>query len=272
MMNTTFANWNGTFYVNPPGNFPYFFTTSSSPNVIIDLTLPYGSSSLQGATVPMPTNAVPSTNSDAHLTVLNASNGNEYDYFVFPQNEKIVAGETIDVGWGGIVNYQSGSGWGGAATAAGAGLLGGLVTIDELESGVIHHALALAPGCNNGAGSVYPATATASYSCPSSKGAGIPHGSRIWSDLTPAQVAALGLDKLSTMILNALYTYGGFVTDTNGWRALDVRNIMEGPTTSTATAWWNANGGNAPALNSEPASFFTTHFHVLQVCVTQGNC
>jgi hypothetical protein len=272
MMNTTFANYSGEFYVNPPGDFPHYFTKSGDPDVTIDLTLPYGSSNLQDASVPMPTDAVPAPGTDGHLTILNASNGNEYDYYEFPQSESITAGETIDVGFGNMVNYITGTGWGGTTTAAGAALLGGLVTIDEFNSGVIHHALAVAPGCNNGAGSVYPATSTASFTCPSSTGAGIPHGSRIWSDLTDTEVDALGLDTISTMILKALHAYGGFATDTNGWKALDVRNLMESPTTTQGAAWWTANGGNSPGLDQEPASFFTTHFHVLQVCVTQGTC
>lgn len=275
MLNTTFANYSGKFYVNSPGNpgaFPHYFTNPGDPTVKIDLTLNYGSSNLQGATVPMPADAVPAGPTDAHLTVLNAANGDEYDYYQFPQNQAITAGETIDVGFGNMVNYITGTGWGGTTTAAGAALLGGLVTVDEFMSGTIHHALAVAPGCNNGAGSVYPATASASFTCPSSTGAGIPHGSRIWSDLTDAQVEALSMDVVSTMILKALNHYGGFVTDTNGWKALDVRNLMESPVTSQGQTWWNANGGNNPALNNQPASFFTTHLHVLQVCVTQGGC
>ena len=259
------------FYVNPPGSFPIYFTLPGDPQVTIDLTLPYGASNLQGAVVPIPADATPAPPGDAHLTVLNASNGNEYDYYQFPQNQAITSGETIDVGFGNIVNYKTGSGWGGTTTAAGAALLSGLVTVDEFNSGVIHHALAVAPGCNNGAGSVYPATASASYYCTAS-GPGIPHGSRIWSDLTDAQVDALGLDQLSSMILKALHAYGGFVTDTNGWMAFDVRNLMDTPSTAQGAAWWSANGGNNPALNNEPTSFFTTHFHVLQVCVTQGTC
>ncbi len=275
MMNNTFQNYKGEFYVNgagTPGAFPHYFTKAGDPKVKINLTLPYGSSNLQGATVPMPANAVPAEPEDAHLTVLDPANGNEYDYYMFPQNQFISAGQTISAGFGNIVNYITGTGWGGATTAAGAALLAGLVTVDEFMSGTIHHALAVAPGCNNGAGKVYPATSVATFACPSTGGIGIPHGSRIWSDLTPAQVNALGLDVVSAMTLKALNQYGGFVTDTNGWKALDVRNLIESPATSQGANWWSQNGGNSPALNRQSTSFFTTHFHVLQVCVTQGGC
>jgi hypothetical protein len=220
----------------------------------------------------MPVNATPGPAPDAHLTILNSSNGNEYDYYQFPLNQQIVSGERIDVGFGNIINYKTGSGWGGTTTAAGAGLLAGLVTVDEFQSGTIHHAIAVAPGCNNGAGSVYPATASASNPCPSGAGPGIPHGSRIWSDLTDAQVDALHMDVVSTMLLKALHNYGGFATDTNGWRAFDIRNLMETPTSPQGQTWWSQNGGTNPALNHQSASFFTTHLHVLQVCVTQGSC
>jgi hypothetical protein len=184
---------------------------------------------------------------------------------------------SISPGFGSILNYITGTGWEGRTTGAGADLLGGLVTVDEFMSGTIHHALAMAPGCNNGFpyGSlpeVYPATQNAAHTCPVSIGNGIPHGSRIWSDLTPDQVNALGFDKVSTLLLIALNQYGGFVTDTNGWIALDIRNVMESPVTTQGSAWWSANGGNNLSLNTQPASFFTTHFHILQVCVTQGTC
>ena len=238
----------------------------------INLTEPWGATNLQGASVPMPANAVPAAPTDAHLTVLNSSTGDEYDYYEFPQNLAISSGMTINVGYGNKVNYKTGSGWGGSTTAAGAALLAGLVTVDEFKSGTIHHALAVAPGCNNGAGKVYPATAVAAWACPSTGGAGIPHGSRIWSDLTDAQVDALKMDVLSTVLLKALHHYGGFVTDTNGWLAFDIRNLMDGIDTPQAQTWWSANGGNGPALNSQPASFFTQHLHVLRVCVTQGTC
>lgn len=275
LMSGVFQNYRGKFAVaggGTPGAFPFYFTKSGDPTVKINLTLPYGTSNIQGATVPMPVGVVPAAPDDAHLTVLNASNFDEFDYYQFPQSQVITAGSTINVGFGSKVNYQTGSGWGGTTTAAGATLLSGLVTVDEFMSGQIHHALAMAPGCNNGAGKVYPATSVATWACPSWTGAGIPHGSRIWSDLTDAQVDAMGLDNVSTMILKALNHYGGFVTDTNGWLAFDVRNLIEAPATPQGTAWWNANGGNGPLINFLPTTFYTTHLHVLQPCVTQGNC
>lgn len=275
MISGVFQNYSGRFYVNPPGNpgsFPVYFTKPGDPTVTINLTEAFGASNLQGAVVPIPTSAVPAAPSDAHMTVLNQTNGTEYDYYEFPQSQAIKQGETIQVGFGNITNYQTGSGWGGSTTASGAALLAGLVTTDEFLSGTIHHALAMAPGCNNGAGSVYPATSIATYACPVSQGNGIPHGSRIWSDLTDAQVDALKFDKISGMLLKALFHYGGFVTDTNGWVAFDIRNVLESPETPDGVIFWAQSGGNTLSLNSQPATFFTQHLHVLQICVTQGTC
>jgi hypothetical protein len=283
MMNNLFLNYtyNGAFSVDPPGSpgaFPAYVTHSGDP--IVNVTPQYTYGSLSGA-IPMPTNAVPGPPTDAHLQILNPANGNDYEIYMddenasaVPQNTAIVPGAKITIGVGSILNYRTGTGWGGVTTAAGAGLLGGLVTVDEFLSGTIHHALAIAPACNNGAGSVYPATSVAAYYCPAvgATGPGIPHGSRIWSDLTPTQVKALGFDKISSMLLIALNQYGAFVTDTNGWIAFDIRNIMEQPVTSAGATYWAQNGGLSPALNKQPASFFTTHLHVLQVCVTQGGC
>lgn len=271
MMTSLFTNYNGSFLLNSPGGFPYYFVNAPSPSVKLNFTEKYGTNALQGTTVPMTPAPVPGSLPDAHLTILNASTSTEWDYYEYPTGAT-VNGSTVNVGWGGVTNYATGTGWNQATTAAGAALLAGLVTSDEFASGVIHHALAVAPGCNNYAGSVYPATSVAGYPCPVSVGNGIPHGSRIWSDLTPDQVSAMGLDRISTMVLIALHTYGGFVTDTNGWKALDVRNLMESLPSAAATAWWTANGGSTLSLNRQPPSFFTTHLHVLQTCVTQGNC
>jgi hypothetical protein len=275
MIAGAFQNYSGKFYVNPPGvpgTFPTYFTKAGDPTVQITLTEPYGTSNLESAIVPMPKNVVPAAPGDAHLNILNPANGNSYEYYEFPQNQAIVQGEVITVGFGSILNYQTGTGWGGSTTASGAALLGGLVTVDEFLSGKIHHALAMAPGCNNSAGSVYPATSVATYTCPISKGNGIPHGSRIWSDLTPTQVNALGFDKISTILLTALNQYGGFVTDTNGWVAFDIRNILESPESSIGVTFWQQNGGNTLSLNSQTTAFWTQHLHVLQVCVSQGTC
>jgi hypothetical protein len=273
--------WNGPFSVDPPtafGGFPTYFTHPGDPTVNIVPSASYGNVS---GPVPMPANAVSATGTDAHLVVLNAANGNEWDYYQFPQNQVITQGANVPVTVGGLTNYQTGTGWGEVTTAAGAALLGGLVTVDEFMSGTIHHALAMAPACNNGwattpqLANVYPATANAAYTCPTSVGNGIPHGSRIWSDLTPPQVKALNLDNISSILLVALNQYGAFITDTNGWVAFDIRNLFEQPVTQTGMTWWYQNGGlppGVPALNKQPVSFFTTHFHVLQTCVTQGGC
>ncbi len=273
MFDELFRNYEGKLFVDGNlGEFPHFFTSANDPTVKLKFTLPYGPSNLNGANVPMPANAVAASGVDGHLTVLNSTTGDEYDYYLFPHNQPIVSGSTISVGYGSFTNYKTTSGWGGTTTASGASLLGGLVTVDEFMSGTIHHALAVAPGCNDVAGSVYPATRSASFACPTGSGTGIPLGSRIWSDLTAEQVDALGLDPVSSMLLKAMNQYGGFVTDTNGWKAFDVRNLMVAPVIAQGAKWWAENSGYGPMMNFLPASFYTTHFHVLQACVTQGTC
>lgn len=274
--------WNGVFSIDSPsspGAFPFAWRGQSDPTVTIKETATYGK--LNGLTIPMVEFPTPAPLPDAHFSVLDASNGNDYEMFNFPTLSVVNQGEIITIGAGSIMNYQTGSGWGGVTTASGAGLLGGLVTVDEFMSGVIHHALAIAPACNNGypygsLPNVPPATSNAAYTCPSTpKAPGIAHGSRIWSDLTPAQVAALNLDKISSIVLVALNQYGAYVTDTNGWIGLDIRNIMEAPVSQDGMIWWNQNGGLAPSvpmLNKQPVSFFTAHLHVLDPCVNQGTC
>jgi hypothetical protein len=88
MMNALFTNYNGRFYVNPPGNpgaFPTYFTHAGDPTVTINLFETYGASNLQGAVVPMPVNAVPAAPSDAHMNIIDPTTGNDWEYYEFPQ-------------------------------------------------------------------------------------------------------------------------------------------------------------------------------------------
>lgn len=293
MINGLYQNWSNPqripLYLNIPNTFPAYTTQTGDPTVTINTMASYGSSS---GPAPVPLGVVPNSGTDGHLLVYRPSDGTEWDYYQFgcPNNSKgcsptvITPGAKISVGAYSVTNYQTGTGWGQATTAAGAGLFAGLITADEWMSGMIHHPISMAAGCNNGVpyGSlpaVYPATSNAAWDCPTSIGNGIPYGSYYWFDMAPAQINALPIDHLSKMLLIALNQFGGVQTDTNGYFPLDMRNLIETPITPQGQAWLNMNGGMAsqsgavtPSLMTEPVSFWTTHLHIVASCVIQGTC
>jgi len=191
---------------------------------------------------------------------------------------------TLTVGYGTVVNdLVRDSCWPGAGvTAARASALGGRVTLHELRTGHIRHALALATACST-AGSVPPATASAAQTC---NGAAAPEaapfGSRFWFDLTPQQIAHLHLSRMSTTVLDALHEYGAFMTDTNGESAtVDLRNVSESPTSNSAVMDYvrldampiaGRQGTYESDLRTLRARFWHRHLHVVAPCVTTRRC
>ena len=100
--------------------------------------------------------------------------------------------------------------WG--ATATGLPLLGGLITLADLQRGQIDHALALA----------VPETERGVFSWPAQRGDGwstantaLPEGIRFRLDPS-VNVAALGLPPFDAMLARAAQTYGIVLRDTSG--------------------------------------------------------
>lgn len=95
----------------------------------------------------------------------------------------------------------------------GAALAAGIPRFDEMQRGLIPHALFASTACVTGS-SVYPATAQG-HLCAS--GTGPPMGARLQLVLTDAQINALALpEPWEYAILHAMHDYGIYVLDTQG--------------------------------------------------------
>jgi hypothetical protein len=165
------------------------------------------------AGVPIPANARAAAGSDQSLVVYQPSTNTEWEFW---QARKL-NGEWHAY-WGGKMSDVSGnpgyfdapSDWGGSATSL--GLLGGLMTIDELRSGHIDHALAMA----------IPASARGKFVYPAQRGDGhdaspnaIPEGTRF--RLNPKlNLDSLHLPPMTRMIAEAAQRYGIIVRDQAG--------------------------------------------------------
>jgi hypothetical protein len=194
------------------------------------------------ASVPLPSNARPADGSDAQLVVYQPSTGTLWDFWRLQKN--LLGGWTA--GWGGkLVGVSTNAGImppGYGATATGLPLLGGLMTIDELRSGHIDHALALSMPDTRADTFVWPAQSTDGRG-----GAGtVPEGTRF---RLPANldIDALGLPPLTAMIAKAVQRYGAIVRDRAGSVTLYGQDPMPWTTTGYADPYAPIFAGQYPS-------------------------
>ena len=167
------------------------------------------------SSVPLPSNAVPSSGTDGTLVVWQPSTGRLWEFW---RLRKTMTGAWL-ADWGGYVNdvhtfpgYFGGStaqaNWG--VSASGIGLMAGLQRIDELKDGVIEHAVALhVPGADASAFR-WPAQRTDGHI--SELTSTIQEGMRfrLPADL---DLSSLGLSPYALTVARAVQRYGLVVTD-----------------------------------------------------------
>jgi hypothetical protein len=203
------------------GGVPIYWSKRSDPVFRLHCMMPWGDCELQGLRIHVPAKATPQGGyatpdryeHDAHMTVIDQRSGIEYDLWHVVSRRH----GTINFGWGGKTRID-GNGLGSAAVAANYGTIAGPIRFTELRAGAINHALAMVVPCTDRV--VYPATGRG-LTCgqgnlPSAYS--IPMGSHFQLDMAPEEIAALGVPEYEKTILNALATYGAYVSDTSGDR------------------------------------------------------
>jgi outer membrane biosynthesis protein TonB len=176
------------------------------------------SAALQSAwnAVPLPSNAQPAAGSDEHLVVWQPSTNKMWEFWGLEKPKG-----TWQASWGGAMeNVTSNKGvygsdaWAGSSTSWGASasslpIAGGLITFEDLERGVINHALAIA----------VPNVREGEYSSPAQRTDGastgpttLPEGAHL--RLEPGlNLTALHLPPFTLMLAKAAQRYGIFVRD-----------------------------------------------------------
>jgi len=168
------------------------------------------------AGVPIPDGATPAAGTDKHMAIWQPSTNTMWEFWAMDMNNQTNEWEAQ---WGGyMVNNSENPGfylapctyWG--ATATSLALTGGLLLIDEIKSGVIEHALALA----------VVETTKGEYVSPAERGDGwstaataIPEGTR-YRLPSSLNITDLKLHPFAEMMAFALQKYGGLVRDTAG--------------------------------------------------------
>ena len=208
---------------------PWIATTNSSTplyrvgpsqahvRVQLDVEGTPGEASLQQAfaAVPIPHYARPAAGQDRHMTVWQPSTDRLWEFWGTRR-----AADGWHARWGGAIRhvsrspgYYTASAWPGSrrnwgATATSLPVIGGTMTVDELERGSIRHALAVALPAPRRGVFAWPAQRTDG----TGDAGALPEGARLRLD--PAvDVPSLGLPRVAELIALAAQRYGLVVRD-----------------------------------------------------------
>ena len=235
----------GTSINTTPFSVPVYTVGPHQP--LIRVTLDQGGTGSVGelarafaAGVPIPPDAHPAAGTDQSMVVWQPSHNVLWEFWRAHQINGV-----WHAFWGGKMTDVSGSpgyfdnpsDWGGSGTSL--SLLGGLMMIDELKTGHIGHALAMAiPSAARNF--VYPAQRSDGHDA---SPAAIPEGTRF--RLSPKlNVAALHLPPITAMIARAAQRYGMIVRDQSG----SVSLYAQDPTTTGS----NPYVGHGGLFNDQP--------------------
>lgn len=217
---------------------PIYTVPANQPTVHVQFT--YSTSALNQAfdSVPIPSGAQPAAGTDAQMTIYQPSTNTLWELW---EMHRSTSGQWV-AGWGGrIVDVSSSPGyyqnlvafnrttleqsnWG--ATASGLPLAAGLITLDDLATGHIDHALAL----------LVPKSKAKVFYCPAQRTDGydpspnaIPEGAHFRLD-PRLNLSKLAMPPVTRMIAEAAQKYGLIVNDqtgvTVGFRAQDPTPLM----------------------------------------------
>jgi hypothetical protein len=227
---TTYGSWlNTTKY-----SIPAYVVPADQPTVGVHLTSWGPDLQLALNAVPIPPGAKPAAGGDESLTVWQPSTDKLWDFWGLTQSTT----GAWSTKWGGEMDNVStnpgyfthlgqSTNWGGTGT--GLPLLGGLVTIADLNRGYIDHALAIAIPMGQKGVFAWPAQRSdGGYT----GGVAIPEGTMFRLDPT-VNIASLNLPYLDRLLAQAAQTYGIVVRDQSGC----VSFYAQDPTTTGSNPW-----------------------------------
>ncbi len=247
---------------------PVYLAASTDPLVTIGSGCGT-SAGITGTQIHIPAQARPTTSSDAHMGVIQP-NGDEYDFWdVTNPAGNWTTGSTLHCSESGAYsNIVTASGSLTYSATSGAALSAGNLRANELQNGVISHALFVVIPSSNGY--VYPGTANAA------QGGSIPIGARVQLKWTDAQIDAMtGQAAWEKTLLHQLHDYGLYVLDTGGdgyltykWESSTQFTSFGG--TSPAAAWDKTN--NPPATWKPAGINWSTDLIIVDPCYAEGSC
>ncbi|MGN6868968.1 MAG: hypothetical protein ACTHMY_11270 [Solirubrobacteraceae bacterium] len=212
---------------------PLYFARSSDPLYTIDsqnCTVGYGLATFCPRKLRIPTGAMHASGSDGHLEVVEPAGFysvggtddrrrppgevDEVDFYSVANSNPLAGGGTLSSSYDGALNFD-GSGCCGYSTAMNQGLAGLMIRAQDLQRGVIDHALGGSFRCSNGTSVTPWPLVGGGGACPGG-GQGPPIGGRLQLKMDDATIDALSIAGWQKTIYKALAHYGLYVTDTGG--------------------------------------------------------
>jgi hypothetical protein len=275
-VNTSIAQGTGPWINTTNYSTPIYTVPANQPTVPVMVDWNPPSLDQAFAAVPIPSNAVPAAGSDEQMVIYQPSTDRMWEMWQMRQD----ASGLWHAGWGGRMlqvstdpgYYRNVSGpngtmleqssWG--ATASSLPLAAGLITLDDLASGQINHAIAM----------MVPKAAAKVFYCPAQRTDGydtsanaIPEGAHFRLDPT-LDLSQLHMPTITRMIAVAAQKYGLIVNDqtgaTVGFRAQDPSPLMRaGAANPYATYFANPATGSYMYPTQFLASFPWSHLQLL---------
>lgn len=169
--------------------------------------------------VPIPDGAQPDPEDDGEMAIIDLSTGCEYDFWQARQTD----GEWSASWMNGIsVDGDGVYPMGLSARGSGFALLAGMIWPDELEAGVIDHALVFSYDYPRAGGPVPPATESDGVS---ERDDAIPEGARLQLD-PDLDLESLNLTPIERTVARALQEYGMILADIGGGIELEMVHPM----------------------------------------------
>lgn len=244
---------------NGTGGEPTYWSKPTDPEYALHCT-DFGPcvGDLEGAKIKIPRGAEPEggassdLHSDRHITVVDQQSGWEYDLWRVQATAPLTAGGSLNVGNAGKTRIDgTGLAAAGNGTASGFGDLAGRVRAEEVQSGVIHHALFIVVNCDNGT-AVYPARRSDQRCSKVGRDDRYapPMGSWLQLDMTTEEINAPAIPVWERPYLQAMATYGMYIGDTGSAGYFSIESEAGNQYTSVGSAdpwlgWSESNQGQA---------------------------
>jgi hypothetical protein len=251
---------------------PIYRVPAGQPTVPVTLSAASPGLGAAFRAVPLPPEAQPAKGTDGHLVVWQPSTGRLWEFW-----RLVKSGGGWSASWGGTMegvqqssgvygpsSYPGATRWWGAS-ASSLSIAGGLITLEDLEAGVINHALAISvPNVRAGV-FAYPAQRTDGSSLSPTS---LPEGAHLRLDPN-LDLKSLNLPRLTLMLARAAQRYGIIVRDGSP----SVASFYAQDSTPTGTDPYHAPGGFLEGKYPSQllASFPWSHLELLEMELEEGS-
>jgi hypothetical protein len=260
---------------------PTYFSSPTDPEYTIHCTKDWGKCMIEGMKVRIPEGAAPAAGGDGHLTVIDQTGG--WEYSMYETSRRATGGGTLNISWGarttidgdGLADHKSNT-----ANAAGYGNAAGLLRAEELEAGVVNHAILITVPCDNDEW-VFPAHHVGHPCASDERGDAPAMGERFQLAMSQEQINALAVPNWKKAILRAMAQYGMFVGDTGGdsW-AVQYESGIQYTSLGQPDKWvelakksgLTRSSSGAYGFNLRDGVDWTRYLRVIDPCVSERTC